>query len=205
MSAIDTKRTSNCRSAMSAFGGKADMAAKLLTRDEARRIASSIASCRGRCADYCGHPQSYGRWVQGIQVSALGSALAARSKASSGISKARISSTGSAWPLTSLAMTYLPLDMAAGRYVLAQKRHQTYSAARAITTSVTITNAAICSKTVFACDLSSHPGSPPFGPLTAQRSDPREAARHGENQISGRAALSVPPLPFTVTPHRLQL
>jgi hypothetical protein len=28
---------------MSAFGGKADMAAKLLTRDEARRIAVNIA------------------------------------------------------------------------------------------------------------------------------------------------------------------
>jgi hypothetical protein len=38
------------------------------------------------------------------------------------------------------------------------KAHQTYSAARAITTSVA----------VFAGDLSSHPGSPPFGPLTAQ-------------------------------------
>jgi len=28
---------------MSAFGGKADIAAKLLTRDEARRIAANIA------------------------------------------------------------------------------------------------------------------------------------------------------------------
>jgi len=28
---------------MSAFGGEADIAAKLLTRDEARRIASNIA------------------------------------------------------------------------------------------------------------------------------------------------------------------
>jgi hypothetical protein len=28
---------------MSAFGGKADIAAKLLTKDEARRIASNIA------------------------------------------------------------------------------------------------------------------------------------------------------------------
>jgi hypothetical protein len=28
---------------MSAFGGKADIAAKLLTRDEARRIAANVA------------------------------------------------------------------------------------------------------------------------------------------------------------------
>jgi hypothetical protein len=35
-SAIGTKRTSRSRSATSAFGGKADIAAKLLTRDEAR-------------------------------------------------------------------------------------------------------------------------------------------------------------------------
>src|SRR6516164_6061770 len=56
----------------------------------------------------------------------------------------------------------------------------------------------VIGKTVFACDLSSHPGSPPFGPLTAQCSDPREAARFTER--TGRAALSVPPLRFTVTP-----
>jgi hypothetical protein len=30
-------------SAMSAFGGKADMAAKLLSKDDARRIAANIA------------------------------------------------------------------------------------------------------------------------------------------------------------------
>jgi hypothetical protein len=30
---------------MSAFGGKADIAAKLLRPDEARRIAANIASC----------------------------------------------------------------------------------------------------------------------------------------------------------------
>jgi hypothetical protein len=32
---------------MSAFGGKADIAAKLLTRDEARRIAANIEMSRG--------------------------------------------------------------------------------------------------------------------------------------------------------------
>jgi hypothetical protein len=30
---------------MSAFGGKADIEAKLLSRDEARRIAANIAEC----------------------------------------------------------------------------------------------------------------------------------------------------------------
>jgi len=39
MSAFGTKRTSECAQLMSAFGGKADIAAKLLTKDEARRIA----------------------------------------------------------------------------------------------------------------------------------------------------------------------
>ena len=34
---------------MSAFGGKADIEAELLTRDEARRIAANIASCRSCC------------------------------------------------------------------------------------------------------------------------------------------------------------
>jgi hypothetical protein len=40
---------------MSAFGGKADIAAKLLTGDEARRIAANIANLpairRGECDD----------------------------------------------------------------------------------------------------------------------------------------------------------
>jgi hypothetical protein len=43
MSAFGTKRTFVCGAAMSAFGGKADITAKLLTRDEARRIAVNIA------------------------------------------------------------------------------------------------------------------------------------------------------------------
>ena len=42
------------------------------------------------------------------------SGLAAHSKALSGISKVRISSTGSAWPITSLAMAHLPPDTATG-------------------------------------------------------------------------------------------
>jgi hypothetical protein len=42
-SAFGTKRTSNYCPAMSAFGGKADIAAKLLSKDEARRIAVNIA------------------------------------------------------------------------------------------------------------------------------------------------------------------
>jgi hypothetical protein len=43
MSVIGTKRTSQCAPPMSAFGGKADIEAKLLTKDEARRIAANIA------------------------------------------------------------------------------------------------------------------------------------------------------------------
>ena len=43
MSAFGTTRTSQSRLPMFAFGGKADIAAKLLTRDEARRIAANIA------------------------------------------------------------------------------------------------------------------------------------------------------------------
>jgi hypothetical protein len=43
MSPFGTKRTSELTPPMSAFGGKADIAAKLLTRDEARRIAVNIA------------------------------------------------------------------------------------------------------------------------------------------------------------------
>ena len=43
MSPIGTKRTSSCRPPMSAIGGNADIAAKLLTGDEARRIAANIA------------------------------------------------------------------------------------------------------------------------------------------------------------------
>jgi hypothetical protein len=43
MSAFGTKRTSHSCRRMSAFGGKADIAAKLLTRDEARRIAVIFA------------------------------------------------------------------------------------------------------------------------------------------------------------------
>jgi len=43
MSAIGTKRTFLIASAMSAFEGKADIEAKLLTKDEARRIAANIA------------------------------------------------------------------------------------------------------------------------------------------------------------------
>ena len=43
MSAFGTKRTLRDRVPMSAFGGEADIAAKLVTRDEARRIAANIA------------------------------------------------------------------------------------------------------------------------------------------------------------------
>jgi hypothetical protein len=43
MSASGTKRTSPYARPMPAFGGKADIAAKLLSRDEARRIACNIA------------------------------------------------------------------------------------------------------------------------------------------------------------------
>jgi len=43
MSAISTKRTFKRTQSMSAFGGKADVATKLLTRDEARQIAANIA------------------------------------------------------------------------------------------------------------------------------------------------------------------
>ena len=43
MSAFGTKRTSRRYRSMSAFGGKADIEAKLLTKDEARRIAANIA------------------------------------------------------------------------------------------------------------------------------------------------------------------
>jgi hypothetical protein len=44
MSAFGTKRTSNCRQAMSAFGGEADIVEQdRLTRDGARRIAVNIA------------------------------------------------------------------------------------------------------------------------------------------------------------------
>jgi hypothetical protein len=39
MSAFDTKRTSERTQLMSGFGGKSDIAAKLLSKDEARRIA----------------------------------------------------------------------------------------------------------------------------------------------------------------------
>ena len=39
MSAFGTKRTYQSHSAMSAFGGKADIAAKLLTRDKVRSIS----------------------------------------------------------------------------------------------------------------------------------------------------------------------
>ena len=42
MSAFGTKRTSQRAQSMSAFGGKADMTAKLLSKDEARRIAANI-------------------------------------------------------------------------------------------------------------------------------------------------------------------
>ena len=42
-SAFGTKRTSRRAQPMSAFGGKADIEAKLLTKDEARRIAANIA------------------------------------------------------------------------------------------------------------------------------------------------------------------
>ena len=43
MSAFGTKRTFLIASSMSAFGGKADIEAKLLTKDEARRIAANFA------------------------------------------------------------------------------------------------------------------------------------------------------------------
>ena len=42
MSAFGTKRTFHSQVPMSAFGGKADIASKLLTKDEARRIAANI-------------------------------------------------------------------------------------------------------------------------------------------------------------------
>jgi len=42
-SAFGTKRTFHDRVPMSAFGGIADIEAKLITRDEARRIAANIA------------------------------------------------------------------------------------------------------------------------------------------------------------------
>jgi hypothetical protein len=43
MSAFGTKRTSRHAQPRSAFEGKADIATKLLTRDEARRIAANVA------------------------------------------------------------------------------------------------------------------------------------------------------------------
>ena len=43
MSAFGTKRTFRNRVPVSAFGGKADIEAKLLTKDVARRIAANIA------------------------------------------------------------------------------------------------------------------------------------------------------------------
>ena len=42
MSASGTKRTSRHAQPMSTFGAKADMTAKLLSKDEARRIAANI-------------------------------------------------------------------------------------------------------------------------------------------------------------------
>jgi len=46
MSAHGTTRTCQARRRMFAFGGKADIAAKLRNRDEARRIAANIAKLR---------------------------------------------------------------------------------------------------------------------------------------------------------------
>ena len=72
------------------------------------------------------HVRSYGRWVQGIQVRALGSALAARSKASSGISKVRISSTGSAWRTNSRSIAHPPYDASANsrdKYTVSSNRY----------------------------------------------------------------------------------
>jgi hypothetical protein len=43
MSAFGTKRTFRDWVPMSAFGGKADIEAKLLTKDEARRIATKFS------------------------------------------------------------------------------------------------------------------------------------------------------------------
>jgi len=77
-------------------------------------------------ACYCGHPQAYGRWVQGIQVRALGSALAARSKASSGISKVRIFSTGSVWRTNSRSIAHPPYDASANsrdKYTVSSNRY----------------------------------------------------------------------------------
>ena len=43
MSPNGTKRTSESTHLMSAIGGRADIAAKLLSKDEARRIPANIA------------------------------------------------------------------------------------------------------------------------------------------------------------------
>ena len=59
---MGTKRTSRYRSAMSAIGGKADIAANLLTKDEARRIAANIAKL----------PKDYGLSAPGAGVAWVG-------------------------------------------------------------------------------------------------------------------------------------
>jgi hypothetical protein len=89
--------------------------ATLFTKDEERRIAANIAKLPKAVAPkhYCGKPQLYQSLVQYIIVGkAFCSTLAARSSASSGISKVRISSSPSASLVISLFMASTPLVLA---------------------------------------------------------------------------------------------
>ena len=79
--------------------------------DEARRIVANIAK-PPPLARYSGKPQLYQSLVQYTMVKAFCSALAARSSASSGISKIRISSSPSASLVISLFMASTPLVLA---------------------------------------------------------------------------------------------